>query len=102
MMSENENNLSKALAENGSFDSGRAKEVKEKVTAALVARMRFVERMYWIYFILFVCIALAAFKVYELAGRHLKMFTDRIESKNQEDPKPLNITINAVDCSVER
>ena len=58
-MSKPENNLEKALVENGDFDPDKAKEVKEKAVGAFEAAMRKVERCYWVYMCL--CFWLALF-----------------------------------------
>jgi hypothetical protein len=53
-MSQPRDNLERALAENGSFDPERAKQLREKAVAALNARMRWVERIFWVFFLLLV------------------------------------------------
>ncbi|NQT16306.1 MAG: hypothetical protein HQ582_26350 [Planctomycetes bacterium] len=48
-MNEPESELKKALAENGVFDPGRARESREKVVSTFKAAMRKVERYLWVY-----------------------------------------------------
>lgn len=48
-MSQREDNLGKALSENGAFDPGKAKESREKVVSSFEAKMRKVERYLWAY-----------------------------------------------------
>lgn len=64
-MSEPENELKRSLAENGSFDPAKAEEVKRKAVAALNARMRRAERLFWVVFLLCVyvlCCAVVSFR----------------------------------------
>jgi len=48
-MSNPEDNLAKALSENGAFDTERADELRKKAVGAFEAGMRKVERCLWIY-----------------------------------------------------
>lgn len=60
-MSEPQDNLGKALAQNGSFDPRRAKQLKQNAVAALNTKMRWVGRITFIFLCLDVWILLFAF-----------------------------------------
>ncbi|MHC4399015.1 MAG: DUF6768 family protein [Planctomycetota bacterium] len=60
-MSESENDVKKALAENGSCDPRKAAELKKKASGAFSARLRNVERVYWVFFVLCVCFGFFAY-----------------------------------------
>ncbi len=60
-MSQPQDNLAKALAQNGSFDPQRATELKQKAVAALNAKMRRVERVFWVVFLFCVWVLCSAF-----------------------------------------
>ena len=64
-MNESDNELKKALAENGSFDPEKAEELKNKAVGAFSARMRKVERICWVYLVVCACIGLFAYYRYQ-------------------------------------
>jgi len=62
MMSES-NHLEKALAENGTFDPAKAKELKQKLVGRFTAGVRKVERYLWVYMCL--CCWLLVFTLFQ-------------------------------------
>ena len=64
-MSENDNELKQALAENGTFDPDRAATVKQQIIAKFGAMLRWVERIMWVYLMVCVCVCLYAFREFE-------------------------------------
>jgi len=59
-MTDSDDNLKTALAENGSFDHERAAKERQTVVAAFGAKMRRVERRLWFWGILCKCVAIFA------------------------------------------
>ena len=64
-MSENDNELKQALAENGEFDPDRAATIKKQTVADFDAKLRKVERIMWIYLSVCVCVAVSAIRAFE-------------------------------------
>lgn len=62
-MSKPENNLARALGENGAFDPDKAKEMQQKAVGTFEAKMRKAERCLWIYMCL--CAWLAVFALFQ-------------------------------------
>ena len=60
-MSEPDNELKRALAENGTLDPEKGEKLKKKAVDVFSARMRKVERLVWIWLILCVCMGLFAY-----------------------------------------
>jgi hypothetical protein len=71
-MSQPEDNLAKALAQNGSFDPERARQLKQKAVAGLNTKMRWVGRITFIFLCLDVWVLLFAFHCF-LQARDTKL-----------------------------
>ena len=67
-MSEHENELQKALAENGTFDSEKAKAATAAAVSQFHARLKKVERIMWVYLAVCVGVIVFAWNAFEFAS----------------------------------
>jgi hypothetical protein len=63
-MSEADEQLKRALTENGQFDREKAETMKREVVAGFGAKLRKAERMMWVYLLVCVCVAIAAMRAF--------------------------------------